>query len=358
MSFVRESGHFRASTRGHLNLYQPFMELALRLARPGGRIGMVLPWGAATDDGAAPLRERLFTGTNVDALVGLDNALGIFPIHRGLRFLVLSATNGARTQEIRARFGVRSAEDIDALPSVEHLDGASGELMRLSTDMIRRASGNALRIPDIRRPDLFARLLDIRRRIPALGSAEGWAATFGRELNASDDRKRFSDSGLPILDGKHISPFRTALEASERRINAAVAGEALPAMRFMRARLAYRDVSGVGNRRALIAAVIPGSVVTTHTLFCLRNPLPLEQQHFLCGVLNSDLLDAIVRMLMGGHVTTSLMESLPVPLWTGSEGQRQIAAIALTLASHEAPEGAAWRQLRADLNALVEAEFV
>ena len=103
--------------------------------------------------------------------------------------------------------------------------------------------------------------------------------------------------------------------------------------------------------------MIPGNVVTTHTLFCLRNPLPLEQQHFLCGVLNSDLLDAIVRMLMGGHVTTSLMESLPVPVWTGSNGQQQIAAIALTLASHDEPEGAAWHQLFADLNTLVEREF-
>jgi hypothetical protein len=228
----------------------------------------------------------------------------------------------------------------------------------LSTDMIRRASGPALRIPDIRRPDLFARLLEVRRRIPALGSAGGWAATFGRELNASDDRKRFSNNGLPVLDGKHISPFRTAVEASGRRIDADVARKALRDLRFTRARLAYRDVSGVGNRRALIAAVIPGNVVTTHTLFCLRNPLPLDQQHFLCGVLNSDLIDAIVRMLMGGHVTTSLLESLPVPLWTGAARQQRIAAIAMTLASHEAPEGAAWHQLTADLNKLVEAEFV
>ena len=358
MSFVRESGHFRASTRGHLNLYQPFVELALRLARPGGRIGLVLPWGAATDDGAAPLRERLFTRTKVDALVGLDNAQGIFPIHRGLRFLVLSATNGAHTQDMRARFGVRSTEDIDALPSVEHPNGQAGGAMRLTIEAIRCGAGPALRIPDIRRPDLFAHLLEIRRRMPALGSAGGWAATFGRELNATDDRRRFGDLGLPILDGKHISPFRTAVEASGRRIDAAVAREVLPGLRFTRARLAYRDVSGVGNRRALIAAVIPGNVVTTHTLFCLRNPLPLDQQHFLCGVLNSDLIDAIVRMLMGGHVTTSLMESLPVPLWTGSERQQQIAAIALTLASHDTPEGAAWHQLFADLNSLVDAEFV
>ena len=356
MSFVRESGHFRASTRGHLNLYQPFVELALRLAKPGGRIGMVLPWGAATDDGAALLREKLFTRTNVDTVVGLDNAQGIFPIHRGLRFLVFSATNRARTHDIRARFGIRSTEEIDALPSVEHLNDED-KVMRLTIDTIGRASGPTLRIPDIRRPALFARLVEIRRRIPALGSAQGWAATFGRELNATDDRKRFTHTGLPVLDGKHISPFRTDVEASSRHIDEAVARQALPDLRFTRSRLAYRDVSGVGNRRALIAAVIPGNVVTTHTLFCLRNPLPLEQQHFLCAVLNSDLVDAIVRMLMGGHVTTSLMESLPVPLWTGSERQRRIAALALTLSSHDEPEGEQSKQSRAESSALVESEF-
>ena len=51
---------------------------------------------------------------------------------------------------------------------------------------------------------------------------------------------------------------------------------------------------------------MPGGVVTTHTLFCLRTPLPLSRQHFLCGVFNLYVLNAVVRLLMGGHVTTSL----------------------------------------------------
>lgn len=357
MSFVRQSGHFPASTRGHLNLYQPFVELAVRLARPGGRVGLVLPWGAATDDGAARLREKLFMKTHVDAVVGLDNAQGIFPIHRGLRFLVLSATNGAPTLEVRARFGVRSTEAIEALPAVEDLSGECGEPLRLTTDMIRRASGAGLRIPDVRQPGLVERLLHIRRRIPNLGSADGWAATFSRELNATDDRKLFGPDGLQIIEGKHISPFRTMAHATSRRIEPAVARRVLPDLRFTRSRLAYRDVSGVGNRRALIAAVIPANVVTTHTLFCLRNQLPLEQQYFLCGVLNSNLIDSIVRMLMGSHVTTSLIEALPVPVWNGDARQRRIAAIAETLASHPEPEGDEWTRLRAESSALVDSDF-
>ncbi len=36
-------------------------------------------------------------------------------------------------------------------------------------------------------------------------------------------------------------------------------------------------------------------------------------------------------MLMGGHLTTTLIESLPVPPWTGSDAQRRIAGLARRL---------------------------
>src|SRR5688572_10139567 len=73
---------------------------------------------------------------------------------------------------------------------------------------------------------------------------------------------------------------------------------------------------------------MPADVVTTHTLFCLRNDLTLVQQHFLCGVFNSDLLNRVVRLLMGSHVTTSLVEHLPVPRWERSAVHRRISRIA------------------------------
>jgi hypothetical protein len=95
----------------------------------------------------------------------------------------------------------------------------------------------------------------------------------------------------------------------------------------------------VGNRVTLIAAMLPAGVVTTHTLFCLRPALALPVQHYLCGVMNSYVLNAVVRMLMGGHLTTSLVEDLPVPAWTGSPGQREIARIAARLAGWPATPG-------------------
>ena len=60
LRFYTGSALYSLQGQGHTNLYQLFLERALRLARPGGRIGLILPWGIATDRGSAALRRHLF----------------------------------------------------------------------------------------------------------------------------------------------------------------------------------------------------------------------------------------------------------------------------------------------------------
>jgi hypothetical protein len=43
------------------------------------------------------------------------------------------------------------------------------------------------------------------------------------------------------------------------------------------------------------------------------------------------VLNAVARLIMGGHLTTTLVESLPVPTWTGDRRDRWIAAAARRL---------------------------
>jgi hypothetical protein len=146
------------------------------------------------------------------------------------------------------------------------------------------------------------------------------------------------------------------VDRCERFIPAQAARLRLPDARFERPRLVYRDVSGVGNRFTLVAAVMPAGVVTTHTLFCLRNDLPLMQQHFLCGLFNSDLFNRVVRLLMGSHVTTSLVENLPVPRWEDAPVHRRISRIAVGLARPGLDDRARGRLL-VHLNLGVEALY-
>ncbi|HYN09217.1 MAG TPA: N-6 DNA methylase [Vicinamibacterales bacterium] len=330
--FVRESGLYPSCGHGHLNLYQPFLDRALSLAHSAGRVGMIFPWGLAADDGASRLREKLLDRSRVHTIVGLDNSGAIFPVHRGLRFLVLVASPGGATGEIRARFGVRSVDEIENLPARENSFDATAYPVCLTTSLITKVGGAARRIPDARDARHLAFLRDVSERFPALGAATGWCARFGRELNATEDRASFGTRGLPVIEGKHIAPFVASVGGQVQKISRDRARARLPGLGFERARLAYRDVSSVSNRLSLIAAIVPAHVVTTHTLLCLRTPLPLVRQHFLCALFNSYVLNAVVRMLMGGHVTTSLVESLPVPAWTGDGSQRRIALLAHRIA--------------------------
>jgi hypothetical protein len=338
--FIRESGLYRSCDRGHVNLYQPFVERALSIVRAGGRVGLILPWGMAVDDGAALLRRRLLNEVSLDTLVGLDNRHGLFPIHRGLRFLVAVAGTGRTTGDIRARFGVTQAAELTALPGQGRTTD-SGEVafpIQLTPRQVAAVGGPTLRIPDVRRRGDLALLERLTTTMPRLGDSTSWGARFGRELNATESRSRCGSTGLPILEGKHIGRFAVTV-APTIRIERGAARRLLPDGRFDAPRLGYRDVSGVANSRSLIAAIVPAGVVTTHTVFCLRTPLPIEQQHFLCGLFNSFVLNAVTRLLMGGHITTGLVEHLPMAPWRGDNRDRLIALLAAELAGR--PDDAA-----------------
>jgi hypothetical protein len=339
LRFSRDSGIYRAQGEGHANRFQLFVERALQLARRGGRVGLVLPWGLLGDAGCAPLRRVLFAETCLDPVVGFDNAARIFPIHRSVRFLAVATTSGGTTSRLSARFGERDATTLDHLPGDD--EGDSAFPIVFSRSLVDRLSGESLAIPDVRSPDALALLDKLSRAGPPLASPAGWNARFGRELNATDDRPHFhrSTTGLRVLEGKHVEPFQADVAPSRLRIDDAVAERLLRGGRpFARARLAYRDVSSPTNRLTLIAAVVPPGCVTVHSLFCLRTPLPLAQQHVLCAIFNSLVANYFVRFWVGSHVTTGLIARLAVPvLAPASPAFRRLATLARLLSRAPAP---------------------
>jgi hypothetical protein len=343
--YIRDSGQYPSCTTGHVNLYQAFVDRSLALVRPGGRVGLVLPWGLASDDGAAPLRRRLLETTDVDTIVGCDNARGLFPIHRGIRFLVLTTTTGSSSRDVRGRFGITSAAELERLPERDD-PLAPAYPIRLDRQRLETIGGPLLRIPDARHVRDLALVETLSKRFPRLGEASGWNVTFGRELNATEARPYWSARGMPVLEGKHLSPFVANTEGCAR-IERIAADRLLPSHPFDRPRLAYRDVSGVSNVVSLIAAIVPAGCLTSHTLLCLRTPVSDDRQHFLSGLFNSYVLNVVVRMLMGGHVTTTVVESLPVVPWSGSIEDRWIANAARSLASPDADTPALEAELQA-----------
>jgi hypothetical protein len=314
--FVREAGVYTACSDGHTNQYQLFVERSIRLLRPGGRLGLVLPWGLASDHGSGALRRLLFERCATDAIVGFENSDGIFPIHRGVRFLLLSSSPGRPTSRTRCRLGERDPAVLETIEAPGQTAGRNERTVTLTPDLLHRLSGPGLAIPWVRgRGDLqlVERLVS---RFPGLSDGRGWGARFGRELNRTDDRACFSSSpgGVPVVEGKHVDPFTVRLADCQLWARSV---QDVPGANLQRAvsrhRLAYRDVASATNRLTLIAALVPPGAVTVHTLFCLKTPLPLDDQVLLCALLNSFVANYLVRMWVTTHLGTTTVERLPVP---------------------------------------------
>jgi hypothetical protein len=315
--FARNSGIYRAQGDGHANLYQMFVERALGLVRHGGRLGFVLPSGIASDHGCAALRRQLLRSTSIDSFLVVENRKALFPIHRGLKFVLttLTRTNGSAdadgSRTIPLRTGISSASDFECLPD----QGADPDSVPVSIDLIERFSGDQLAIPELR-TQMDARIVSqIAFAFHPAGSSDGWNLRFGRELNATDDRRHFNDTreGLPVIEGKHLQPFSVDVASPRHHLERSAAERLLRHRPFERSRLAYRDVAASTNKLTLIAAMLPAGTVTTHTLFVLKTALDDEAQQFVTGMFNSFVANYLVRLRVTTHVTVAIVERLPLP---------------------------------------------
>ena len=114
------------------------------------------------------------------------------------------------------------------------------------------------------------------------------------------------------------------------------------------------------SAETLIAAIVPPGVLTTHTLFCSKEPIDEELQFFLCGMLNSFVANYLVRLHVGTHVTASLMSRLPVARPARDAGEFQTivsAASRLARGRGEPDEHARLQACAAQLYGLNRRQF-
>jgi hypothetical protein len=251
---------------------------------------------------------------------------------------LITATSGAPTDRVACRFGLRDVSWLDALPDAPTDDPPDARPIVLSRRFLQTWDPERLAIPELESPRDLEILLQVSATAPRLSDPQGWQARFGRELNATDDRPHFRKrsrgvSGLPVIEGKHLQPFRVLVDRATTEIAQDTAARLLDRnLTFGRARIAYRDVASATNRLTLIAALLPEHTVSTHTLFCLKTPLSVTSQYCLLGLLNSLVANHLVRLQVTTHVTVALMARLPVPkLDSGTRDFRALATLARVL---------------------------
>src|SRR6202008_3155113 len=110
--------------------------------------------------------------------------------------------------------------ELEPIPDAGDRPGGKSHPLGVTPSFLEALSGHTLAIPELRTVIDLRIIERVVHSIPRLDSADGWSVRFGRELKATDDRGHFYEghTGLPVIEGKHIEPFRALVDRTPRRI--------------------------------------------------------------------------------------------------------------------------------------------
>src|SRR5581483_5526331 len=185
--FSRVSGTLPLSTRGRLNTYSLFCERAWQLISSGGRVGMILQSGIATDDSNSLLLRTMISSGALISLYDFENQLGLFPaVHREQRFSLVTLRKKQR--------GGHSGQFAFWVRSVEELTDPERQF-ELTANDFERMSPNSGSVPTFHDRREAEVIKGIYRRVPVIrrenGAESPWQIRFIQLVNMTSDSHLF-----------------------------------------------------------------------------------------------------------------------------------------------------------------------
>jgi hypothetical protein len=216
---ARSNGAFPFTSAGRADLFALFVERGIRLLRPGGRLGLLVPTGLVADRRTAPFFVHLATTGRVIDILDFENRLGpiraearrttptsargqraprrmavrsararrdaFFPdVHKSFKFAAFVAAADERSDATMSCAFFLSAEDIDRLPerllSIRAADFAA----------VNPNTGTAATFRHQRDADIT---IDLHRRFPIVQRTDGrtapaWPIDYSQMFNMRTDR--------------------------------------------------------------------------------------------------------------------------------------------------------------------------
>lgn len=339
------------STGGDPDLFKYFLELAHKLTRPNGQVGVLVPSAIYNNEGCTGLRHMLLDQSLVERFYGFENRKKVFPIHSSYKFVNLvfrkvSPSEMPADPAFQAAFMRHDPSELaDPAPKPWTVIIKKSELTRLSP--------GTLAFLEYRSPRDREILLKMYEGKPLLGdSGPGtWNARFYREFDMTNDRdlwtddkgklfnprsilgpvpgttaqppyytpaawpdirQKMADKGFwPLYEGKHIDQFIVDTKPIERWVSLEACTKKYKEPPDPKPKLVFRDIASNTNERTCIAAVLPEKSCFGHTLSGLRGDnLPDS----MSAILNSLVFDFGVRFRTAGtHLSFSYIDKMPIP---------------------------------------------
>lgn len=328
---------------GELNLYRIFLEKAYSLLKKDGICGVVIPSNLYSDANTKKLRELLFQKAKVLSIFSFDNKNGIFEdIHRQWKFMTFVFQKSGKTDKFKAKFFLR---DIESLSNIEE------NYFIYDFDLMVRTSPTTLSIVECSN-QLEVNIIEKLYLHPLLISDEKWHMSFAQgDFNSSSHASFFNTQkkGVVLYEGKMIHQFTNTFgeprywlewepaikklaSAEQKKINSQIKKTnnskkeiKSPPLQFQHEsyRLAWRHVSRSTDTRTMICTILPPNTFQSDSLYFIKpiyfdgikyqKSISTKETLYLCGVLNSFVIDFIIRHRVSINISTFFVHELPIP---------------------------------------------
>jgi methylase of polypeptide subunit release factors len=318
---------------GEPDLYKAFLELFLRLAKPGACISVLVPAGLIRSQGTEHLRRFLFDNCGTISMSIFENRARFFSIDTRFKFLGLFLTKLAPKAP---RSPIQVSHASGTRLGIEHTGRA--HIGRHALSSIRPD----LTIPEVRSIAEWRMFQTMSQHSIAesSGEASGWLTDIVREVDMTRDRKEFQSSSqngfLPLVEGRMIHQHRFGSKAYRSGTGRKAIWEVVPwgeqhvgpqfwyphealtdsvRERVSSFRAGFCDITGQTNERSMLAALIPPGVVCGNKVPTVTFPEDHTTERVLLwlAIVNSIPFDWALRRIVTTTVNYFVLLSAPFP---------------------------------------------
>jgi hypothetical protein len=359
------------STGGDPDVFKFFVERAHRVARPAGRVALVVPSALYNNEGCTGLRYLLLGECTVERFYGFENREKIFPIHSSYKFVSLVFRKGAEgSGEFEAAFMRHELEELDATARYREpaprpaLVREAPWVVTVRRSELERLSPGTLAFLEYRSPrdrEIVLKMYGYDQEgnpvnpRPLLGDQGPgtWNARFYTEFHVTNDRDLWTDPrtgklwnprqilGLvtgttdrppyydpaawpevraamaekgfwPLYEGKHIEQFLVDIKPIERWVSLEAAERKYGRRPEGKPKVVFRDIASNTNERTCIAAVLPEGSCAGNTLAVVMSDVVAPS--VVATVLNALVVDFSIRLRTAAtHLNFTYMARVAVP---------------------------------------------
>ena len=301
-------------TGSDINLYKISLERFYQLLGEQGTASILVPGNIATDRGATGLRNLLLGETKLMELLSFENRKKIFASVDS-RFKIAVVTFVKETPPVQHEFKTFFYRiDLEDIWKKE-------AKMTYNLELVKRSAPDTLSLMELRSEKEKKIIEKLYQFLPLRDERSKWKVWFTNELHMKNHSHLFdyeATSGIPVYKGEAVHQYKLMKDvmcyvkpADLQQVNKTS---------YRDFRIAFRKIARGTDKRTLISTLLPPNVLTADSLTILHpleskyadQAISIEQQLILLSLMNSFVIDFIIRRKVTANVNNFYVYQLPI----------------------------------------------